>query len=600
MTGEPASATIRILDPATVIKIAAGEVVERPASVVKELVENAVDAGATAIRIEVVSALGSVRSIRVTDNGCGMSGEDALLAFAPHATSKIRDASDLEAIGTLGFRGEALASIAAIARVTLTTRIRGGGSLAGTRVVIEGGEVRENHEAGAPEGTSVLVENLFFNTPARRKFLKTLHTEIAHITEVIEGVALARPAIRISLSHNGKDLVTTGPAQRLMDTVARIFGPDVAGSLIPVHYTSPLVTIIGFVSLPQVLRKNPRRIIVAINGRYVSSLTVSNAIIEGYGTLLPKDRYPVAYLSLAIDSRLVDVNVHPSKKLVRLSREGQVRDIVRDAVRTALRGADLVPAATVQARPDTGIPATPPFPPGRYRHDAAFGSFVSEPTHAGTLATDRQLRQTELSTGAGPEQDRLPQMELVGQFGSIYLLAATSGGDLVIIDQHAAHERIMYDLICAKNASAPLSQELIVPVIIERSARDAAVIKSLLPLLEEEGFSISEFGRNSFMVSAIPVILGKIEDAVSLITDIADDLTREDLKNTVTRREQVTRIIACRGAIKAGTVCTGEQCKRLIQQLSRTKDPFTCPHGRPTLIRFSRGQLDTLFRRTVA
>ena len=602
MTDAAGRGKIRVLDEATVNKIAAGEVVERPASVVKELVENAVDAGATAIRIDISSAKGAVLSIRVTDNGTGMPPADALLAFTPHATSKIADASDLDAITTLGFRGEALSSIAAVAKVTLVTRGRDAGAIAGTKVVLEGGVVRESGDFGAPEGTSVFVSDLFYNTPARKKFLKTLPTEIARIAGVVEGIALARPDIRIRLSHNGRDLIVTENSGKLIDTVARIFGPETAAAMIPVHYRHPLIAIQGYVSLPSVLRKNSGRILLAINGRYVTSVPLTSAIIEGYGTLLPKDRYPVAYLSLAIDTRSVDVNVHPAKKLVRLGREGQVRDIVRDAVRTALRGADLIPSVTTKPRDFAGpqAPAAPaPLPAvPRYDHRAALPALVSEPTHAGTVATERRLRQTELATGTDPETGRVPAMELIGQFGGIYLLAATAGGDLVIVDQHAAHERILYDMVSAKEEGPPRSQELLVPVIVERPARDAAVIRSILPVLEEEGFVIGEFGRNSFIVSAVPVVLGKAEEAVATITDIVDDLTRGDLKNPVTRREQVTRIVACRGAIKAGTVCTGEQCRRLIQQLSRTKDPFTCPHGRPTMIRFSRGELDTMFKRT--
>jgi DNA mismatch repair protein MutL len=345
------------------------------------------------------------------------------------------------------------------------------------------------------------------------------------------------------------------------------------------------------------VRRSPDRVLVAINRRSVSSLPVSTAILEGYGTLLPKDRYPLAFLALSIDTRYVDVNVHPAKKLVRLSREGQVREIVRDAVRTALRSADLVapaPAAAPAKAPERFTPAPVPL----YDHAPSPRAFVGEPTHAGSTMTDRQLRQTELPTGAVPGRSSIPAMELIGQFGGIYLLAATPGGDLFIIDQHAAHERILYEQVAAKGEAVPLSQELIVPFTLERPARDAAVIRRFLPDLAAEGFTIAEFGRNSFIVSAVPVILGKTEEAAGLIADIVDDLARGDLKNPVTRREEITRIIACRGAIKAGTVCTGDQCRRLLQQLSRTQDPFTCPHGRPTIIRFTRGELDAMFKRT--
>lgn len=586
---------IRILDPALVNKIAAGEVVERPASVVKELLENAIDADAHTIRIDIASAGGAVTGIRVVDNGCGMSPDDAVLAFTAHATSKIADSADLERIGTLGFRGEALSSIAAVSRVTLLTRERGSGTLAATRVVIAGGQVLESGEAGAPEGTNILVEDLFSSIPARKKFLKSLNTELAHIAGVVEGIGLARPEIALRLTHNGKDLMATERSVPLIHTIGQVFGIETVPSMIPVQYEHPLLTIQGYISLPALVRKSPDRILVAVNARSVSSLAVTNAILEGYGTLLPKDRYPLAFLSLTLDTRLVDVNVHPAKKLIRFSREGPVREIVRDAVRTALRSADLIPSAGI-------TPFAREEPIGsavkRYDHAPGYCSGVSETTHANTLTTERQLRQTELSTGSGAEPGNIPDLELIGQFGGIYLLAATTAGDLFIIDQHAAHERILYEQVSAKSTIIPLSQELIVPIILERPARDAAIIRLFLPDLLREGFTITEFGRNSFMVSAIPVILGKIDEAPGLLTDIVDDLAREDLKNPVTRREQITRIIACRGAIKAGTVCTGDQCRRLLAQLSRTKDPFTCPHGRPTIVRFSRGDLDARFKRT--
>ena len=595
MNGSLPDRRIRILDPLTVNRIAAGEVVERPASVVKELLENAIDADALRIRIEITSSAGAVASVRVTDDGCGMSPEDASLAFTAHATSKITDASDLERVGTLGFRGEALSSIAAVSTVTLLTRPRGKDKVSGTRIVISGGQVLECGEAGAPEGTNILVTDLFSQVPARKKFLKTLPTEIAHITGVVEGAALAHPELALTLTHNGRSLLATEQSARLIDTVRRVFGHEVASSMIPVNHRHPLVTTQGYITLPAVARKGPDRIIVAINRRPVSSLPVTNAILEGYGTLLPKDRYPCAFLSLTVDTRSVDVNVHPAKKIVRLSREGQIREIVRDAVRSALRGADLIPAPAISTG---GIGHGTAVPAREYSHAPGPGAGVSEPTHEGSLATEQRLRQTELSVEPGPLRENFPGMELIGQFGGIYLLAATAGGDLYIIDQHAAHERILYEQVTGQSRGLPLTQELIVPAILERSARDAAVVRRFLPDLLREGFTITEFGRNSFMVSAIPVILGKTDEASGLLSDIVDDLAREDLRNPVTRREQITRIIACRGAIKAGTVCTGDQCRRLLQQLSRTKDPFTCPHGRPTIIRFSRGELDALFHRT--
>lgn len=588
---------IHILDTATVNSIAAGEVVERPVSVVKELVENAIDACAQTIRIEIFSSAGAITTISVLDDGTGMSPDDAILAFTPHATSKINTIADLNSIKTLGFRGEALASIAAVSKISLCTKQRGSGAVAGTKVIIEGGVIKEHGETGTPEGTLVVVQELFFNTPARKKFLKSLNTEISHITGVIEGLALAHPEIAFHYSLNGSEHLATERSTRLLDTVARIFGMPIAGDLIAVQYRIPFMSVSGYISPPSLYRKNQSRILVSINGRYVSSPLVNAAILDGYGTLLSKERFPLTFLSLEINTALVDINVHPTKKQVRLSREPEIRAAVRESVATALLTSDLIPIIlTKESSPLEPSLVTPQIQ--KSYDPKPFAAFhVREPTHGDMTATEHQLRQTELSSGVLPAQNMIPEMDVIGQFGGIYILATTPAGDLILIDQHAAHERIMYELVSAQAENARRSQELLEPVILHRNARDAEVIHELLPSLAEEGFLIEEFGRDSFLVRAVPVVLGRLEQT-DLITEIMDDLTGEDLQRSVSRREQITRIVACRGAIKAGTVCTGEQCRRLLQQLKRTKNPFSCPHGRPTMIRLSRDHLDAMFSRT--
>jgi DNA mismatch repair protein MutL len=306
---------IHILDQATVNQIAAGEVVERPASVVKELVENAIDAGARSIRIDITSSPKEILSIRIIDDGSGMSPADAVLAFTPHATSKISRIDDLHKIHTLGFRGEALASIAAVSRVTLTTRLRNAGEVIGTRVLVEGGQIQETGETGAPEGTSVLVEDLFYNTPARKKFQKSKNTETAHIHAILEGICLAHPGISFRLYSNQHEQLVTDRSSRILDTIARIYGSDVVKDLIPVNLSLPFMKISGYTSRPSLSRKDTSRIMIAINQRYVSSTVVTGAVKAGYGTLLAKERFPLAFLTLEIDTELVDVNVHPAKKL---------------------------------------------------------------------------------------------------------------------------------------------------------------------------------------------------------------------------------------------------------------------------------------------
>jgi DNA mismatch repair protein MutL len=589
---------IHVLDQATVNKIAAGEVVERPASVVKELVENAIDAGAGTIRIELLATRDGITSIRVTDDGTGMASEDVPLAFTPHATSKIAAIADLDHIRTLGFRGEALASIASVSRVTLITRPRDNALSPGTRLVIAGGEVLENMQVGAPAGTSVLVEDLFYNTPARKKFQKSRQTELAHVHDLLEGVFLAHPHVAFRLTYNGMEQLVTDRSTSQLDTIARIYGAGLTRDLVPVAGSAPLVKCTGHTSRPALSRKDHARIFIAINQRYVSSPAIVNAIKEGYGTLLPKDRFPVTFLSLEIDTGLVDVNVHPTKKVVRLSREPEIARAVSDAIHHALAGNDLIPdiRSPGQSQPITAHTTPAEERLRLYRYETPLPAGVCEPTHTGTTATDRQLRQTELE----PETTRespVPTLRVIGEFGGIYILATTETGELIIIDQHAAHERILYEIAGRQDERERRVQELIAPVIIHRTPRESAILAGLLPELAAEGFIIEEFGRETFLVRAIPVVLGKLEDT-SMLEDIISDLTSGERGQRVGNRERITRIIACRGAIKAGTVCTPEQCQRLADQLRLTKNPFTCPHGRPTMIRYSREELDALFKRS--
>jgi DNA mismatch repair protein MutL len=597
MNAENSVSAIRILDQATVNKIAAGEVVERPASVVKELVENAIDAGAHSVRIDIVSSTEGIDSIRVSDDGCGMSPADALLAFAPHATSKITGIEDLNHIRTLGFRGEALASIAAVSRVTMVTRLRGS-DVSGTTVVVQGGKILKTAEIGAPEGTSVLVEDLFFNTPARKKFQKSKNTEIAHIHAILEGICLAHSDISFRLFSNRREQMVTDRTSVLLDTIARIYGSDVVKDLIPVNLSLPFIKISGYISRPSLIRKDTSRILIAVNQRYVSSSGVAAAVKEGYGTLLSKDLFPYAFLSLEIDTGLVDVNVHPTKKQVRFSREKEILQKVSEAVNTALFSHDLIPGIAQPSPFRTGEPGKKlPAESGMHYN---FSEVVPEgirETHSGTLVTDRQLRQTELMTGMIPADVKLPAMEVIGQFGGIYILATTDTGELILIDQHAVHERILYEQVTARTEGIHRSQELIVPLLLHRTLKEASILRDLLPVLAREGFILEEFGRDTFLVRAIPVVLGKLEET-TMIDEMVSDLVSDAAVRAVNNREKIARIIACRGAIKAGTVCSREQCQRLVQQIRYAKNPYTCPHGRPTMIRFSRADLDAMFKRT--
>jgi DNA mismatch repair protein MutL len=598
MTSGNHTPVIRVLDQSTVDKIAAGEVVERPASVVKELVENAIDAGARSIRIDLSASDGMINSIRITDDGCGMSPQDATLAFVPHATSKISGIKDLDTIRTLGFRGEALASIAAVSRVTLITKPKGSGAVAGTKIVIEGGTVKEHGEIGAPEGTSILVEDLFFNTPARKKFLKSINTELAQIHTIMEGICFSHPECSFRIFYNNHEQMVTDRTTRPLDTIARLFGADTVKHLIPVDAVYPFMTITGYISQPSLTRKDTARMLIIINGRFISSPLVNGALKTGYGTLLPKDRSPVAFLSLQIDCSLVDVNVHPTKKILRLSKEKEIADAIRKAVSDALLNHDLIPTAEAPTQAPVSLPAaTDNQPVYEYPLCETASSGVSEFTHTGTIDSDQRLRQTDLTTGLPAFPSRLPAIEVIGEFGGIYILGRTDTDVLVIIDQHAAHERILYEQVLLRLKGEHHSQELIWPFILHRTPKDTSILQELIPALSQEGFILEDFGRDSFIVRAIPVVLGRMENA-GIIDEIISDLVHDASNGSVNNRERITRIIACRGAIKAGTVCTKEQCQRIVNQLRLTQNPYTCPHGRPTIIRFTRADLDTMFKRT--
>ena len=597
MTREQSTPVIHVLDQSTVNKIAAGEVVERPASVVKELVENAIDAGARSVRIDLSASDGKITSIRIIDDGCGMSPQDASLAFMPHATSKIAGIKDLDTIRTLGFRGEALASIASVSRVTLITKPKDSGTVAGTKMVIVGGTVKEHAGIGAPEGTSILVEDLFFNTPARKKFLKSINTELAHIHTLMEGICFSHTDISFRLFYNNNEQIVTDRSTRPLDTIARLFGADTVKHLFPVEAAYPFMTITGYISQPSLSRKDTARMLVIINGRFISSTLINGSVKTGYGTLLAKDRSPIAFLSLQIDTGLVDVNVHPTKKLVRLSREKEIADAIRKTVSDALLSQNLIPIAEAPKQVPVSLSiATDKQPVYIYPISDTAASGVSESTHAGTIDSDQRLRQTELLIGIPKVQSKLPAIEVIGEFGGIYILGRTDTDELVIIDQHAAHERILYEQVLLRLKGEHHSQELIWPVILHKTPKEAFIIKDLLPSLAQEGFVLEEFGGDSFIVRAIPVVLGRMEET-KIIDEIISDLVNDASTGSVNNRERITRVIACRGAIKAGTVCTREQCQRIVNQLRLTQNPYTCPHGRPTIIRFSRTDLDTMFKR---
>ncbi|MDD1667441.1 MAG: DNA mismatch repair endonuclease MutL [Methanomicrobiales archaeon] len=593
---EEGTPTIHLLDPAEAVKIAAGEGVERPASVVKELVENSLDAGATRIRVDVSSDEHRITRITVTDDGTGMNRADARLAFLPHATSKIRALADLDETISLGFRGEALASIASVARVTLVTRCRGGGCGAATRVVAAGGEILGVEDAGAPPGTSVTVEDLFYNTPPRQKFLKSLQTEMAQLAGALEALAISHPRVVFQLLHNGRERLATRQGPDLLEAIRAVYGDDAAGDLIPLLAERPAIRAEGYISTPFFPRKTPSRVLISINGRPVFSRQILRAIRKGYGTLLPSHTYPAAFLDLRIDPSRVDVNVHPTKRHVRVGEEHEILSIIEEAVRESLRKEDLTPRVPERGAGISREATVSPVP-GAVPGIPAVTAPARTPTLESARLTDRRLRQTELPTGIPGGESRVPELEVIGQIAGTYILARTPGDDLILIDQHAAHERVLYDQVTVRRDGRKVSQELLVPVILRESPREAAVLREITVPLGERGFAVEEFGRDTFLVRAIPSVLGRLGDPLD-IHDLLGDIISGDADTPEETGERISRSIACKGAIKAGTPCTPEQCRRLVAQLRLTESPWTCPHGRPTMVSFSRSALDALFKRT--
>lgn len=592
---------ITILDEETISHIAAGEVVERAASVVKELVENSIDADARRISIDLATDKTAMTKIAVTDDGVGMSNEDALLAFCQHATSKISRPADLAAIGTLGFRGEAMASIAAVAQVTLITKLRGSTNPEATRIVIHGGELVEHAATGAPEGTSVVVERLFYNTPARRKFQKTVATELAHIYDMVERLALSHRTISFVLSYQGKERFRTHGNGNYEDVIAAVFGTAFVRELVPVNGTYGMVTVSGFITRPGCeMKSTPGRFYLSINHRQVASRSVQWAIREGYGTLLPKGMYPTAFLDLEIDPRDVDVNVHPTKKEVRLSHERDVQTGVQDAVHCALHETRVYAAAA--RKPEVSSRTLPLYVlgeaavPYEWRTTPQKREAISSPPTAAALRqTDKQLRRTE-SFDQPETTEFVP--DVLGQIADTYILARNETGDLVVVDQHAAHERVMYDLLLARQENGLSGQELLVPVQLHLTKKEAAAVPDLLPVLADAGYTLEPFGKDVWMVRTVPVVSASLGDPAVIHEIIAQVLDKTSSGGEESVLDSVLKTTACRSVVKGATSMTREQMQRLLRQLMATRSPYTCPHGRPTTIVLTKERLGAMFLRT--
>ncbi|WP_302082798.1 DNA mismatch repair endonuclease MutL [Salinibaculum rarum] len=684
-------ADIRELDPQTVERIAAGEVVERPSSVVKELVENSLDAGAN--RVEVAVQSGGIDGIRVTDDGAGMTDEEVRQAVEKHTTSKITDIADLEGgVGTLGFRGEALHAIGAVSRLTITTRPRedrvDGSVDSGTELVVEGGEVTSVASAGCPTGTTIEIRDLFYNVPARRKYLKQASTEFAHVNTVVTSYALANPDVAVSLSHDGREtFATTGRGDR-RETVMAVYGREVAQSMLPVDDASmpdgPLDGVSGLVSHPETNRASREYLSTFVNGRYVTASTVRNAVVEGYGAQLASDRFPFAVLDLAVDPADVDVNVHPRKLEVRFADDEQVREQVTTAVEQTLLEEGLIRSSAPRGR---SAPEQTEIRPGDGTDtsgDSTAGEADSEPTDDATPETESEQTETRPDTTMSPTHtespasplsasaresiestdstdshqdpdrestdetedggvadttgasetetsgrghpgddsdrkfaashdqqrldgdsladrrdfDTLPAMRVLGQFHDTYVVAETDDG-LVLVDQHAADERINYERLRADFDGETTTQALATPVELELTAKEMAVFERHGDALARLGFRADRVDEHTVAVSTVPSLVADVASP-DLLRDLLGDLVTGEAAAAETvdaAADELLADLACYPSITGNTSLTEGSVVDLLEALDDCTNPYACPHGRPVVVELDTDELEARFER---
>lgn len=564
---------ITVLEEQVINQIAAGEVVERPASAVKELVENALDAGAR--RVQVTVERGGLGLLRVTDDGCGIAPGEVELAFARHATSKLQRVEDLWSLATLGFRGEALPSIAAVAEVTLTTRPPD--LPLGRQVVVVGGESRGTRECGAPAGTTVEVRELFFNTPARRKFLKSEAAEGSRLANLLTGLALVRPDVAFTLVSEGRTVFSTAGDGDLRETFARLLGHQSLAKLVPVAGGRGDLTISGFVAAPELTWANRAWELFAVNGRLIESRLLQTATERAYAGHLPVRRYPVALLRLTVDPAQVDVNVHPAKREVRFRREGDLFQLVHQAVSAALGTQPLyrpvsAPSAAVEAVP------TPL-------------DLDWSPSATSRVAPDHVAEQ--------PEPTSESALRYLGQLGASYLVGETPEG-LVLVDQHAAHERVIFDALRAgREAGVALPvQHLLWPMQVDLAPAEAELLEEITPALTSLGFALEPFGGRSILLRSVPVLLTGID-----LRQVLADLMAEGETGSPVRRtpallpERLLQRLACRAAVKAKHPLAPAEATALLEQWHASTQPWTCPHGRPVALRWSFAEVAAAFLR---
>ncbi|WP_186422932.1 DNA mismatch repair endonuclease MutL [Lacrimispora celerecrescens] len=636
---------ITVLDQNTINKIAAGEVIERPASVVKELLENAIDAKSTAVTVEIKE--GGTSFIRVTDNGCGIPKEEVPLAFLRHSTSKIKSVEDLFTISSLGFRGEALASIAAVSQVELITKTSVG--LTGTRFQIEGGEERSLEEIGAPEGTTFIARNLFYNTPARKKFLKTPSTEGAHVAELVEKLALSHPEVSIRFIQNNQNKLHTSGNHNLKDIVYTVFGREIASNLLEVTVNKPQVSIHGYIGKPVIARGNRNYENYFINGRYIKSSIISRAIEEAYRPFMMQHKYPFTMLHFSIESEMLDVNVHPTKMELRFRDGEMVYHMVYQAVSSALAHKELIPEVELEKKEEVkqnfsekrhepspepferrrlmameqqaaaeekkvtayAFPKrlTPPQPSFVKERDDLSDNWIKPQTPALEKLPEAPSKDEVPKKEKGPEQLDLfdgkllepkarSMHKLIGQLFDTYWLVEFNE-QLFIIDQHAAHEKVLYEKTMGtlKNREY-ISQMVSPPIILTLNQNEEVLLKCHLKYFSDMGFEIEPFGGKEYAVRGVPANLFSIAKK-ELLIEMIDGLSEDGSSHNPDMIYERVASLSCKAAVKGGHRLSAAEANELIDQLLSLENPYACPHGRPTIISMSKYELEKKFKRIV-
>jgi len=577
---------IKIMDELLANKIAAGEVVERSASVVKELVENSIDAQATEIKIELVDA--GTKSIKIVDNGTGMDKEDAVLAFGRHATSKLKSEEDLYRIETLGFRGEALASIASVSEVVLKTC---NGDI-GTKVVINGGRVISIENSEAKKGTIIEVNNLFFNTPARLKHMKSLYTELASVTDFVNKIALSHPEIKFILINNDSVILNTDGTNNLLKTINAIYGISISRKMKNIEVSNEDYIVSGYISLPEIQRSSRNAIITLVNGRVVRNQELNRSINDAYFSFKPDNKYPVVVLSIEVDPSLIDVNIHPTKMDIKFSKEEELHLLIKNAINKAIKSLTLIPQIEV--------PKEEIVKP-KYQEISLNFDMTNEDTTEYIINEDLYTQKEELTVNINEEINinmRMPVMYPVGVVHGTYIICQNESG-MYLIDQHAAKERINYEIILDRLSNPGTNNiKMLIPLTLEYSNNEYIILKENIDFLNDMGFEISEFGINSIIVKAHPNWINEYNEIEQIKLIIELVINREKSFDLVKFRNHLAATTACKASIKANESLTDEDIKYLIEDLKKCRNPFNCPHGRPTIIHYSKGDLEKLFKRS--